>query len=421
MPSAAPVPRGPSVLALGSAAELLIRPGCPVCRYAAEASDRYLAWFALEAHADPVTITRLCASLGMCTRHTRQLMGQPGAATRLTAVYRYVLEAAREQLAGKGTRLASCPACEHDQAAAGRALGILLDELSEPGIRGRYLEAGGLCWPHVLSAVSGKGHRRLAAWLVQAVPASTTGHPASLDVLAGGPDHDVGERARLREVLPLGRHFPPGTCVVCLAAARAELAGLARATGTGRGHQPEGAVRDASRPGLPLCAGHLRDATLMGGGNAAALLDRQAACLAQLLQPAAWQRRSKPPAWLRGRRSTAVADQCPVCRARNQAAQWELQRNLAGLEAAPTGRRGGQLLWCVRHVLALQASDPAAGQVAAGAAAWRADVLIEELADAFRKGTWASRHESRGPEMTAWRRAAAFLDGAVFGGGPPGQ
>jgi hypothetical protein len=421
MPSAAPVPRGPSVLVLGSAAELLTSPGCPVCHYAGEASDRYLAWFALEAHADPVTITRLCASLGMCARHTRQLMGQPGAATRLTAVYRYVLEAAREQLAGKRRRLATCPACDHDQAAAGRSLGLLLDELSEPGIQGRYLETGGLCWPHVLSAVSGRGHRRLAAWLVHAMPASTTGYRASLDVLAGGPDHDAGERARLREVLPLGRHFPPGTCVVCFAAARAELAGLARATGTGRGHQLEGAVGDAPRPGLPLCVGHLRDATLMGGGNAAALLARQAECLAQRLRPAAWQRRSNPPAWLRGRRSTTVADQCPVCRARNQAAQWELQRSLAGPEAAPTGPRGGQLLWCVRHVLALRASDPAVGQVAAGAAAWRAEVLIEELADAFRKGTWASRHESRGPEMTAWRRAVAFLDGAVFGGGPPEQ
>jgi hypothetical protein len=424
MPSAAPVPRGPSVLALGSAADLLTRPGCPVCRYAGEASDRYLAWFALEAHADPVMITRLRASLGMCARHTRQLIDQPGAATRLTAVYRYVLEAAREQLAGKGTRLATCPACEHDQAAAGRALGMLLDELSEPGIQGRYLEAGGLCWPHVLSAVSGKGHRRLAAWLMQAVPPGITGHRASLDLLAGRPDHDATERARLRAALPLGRHFPPGTCVACLTAARAELAGLARATGTGCGHQPEGAVRQASRPGLPLCAGHLRDATLMGGANVAALLSRQAECqaaaLAQL-QPAPWQRRGKSAGWLRGRRSTAVADQCPICRARNQAAQWELQRHVAGPEDAPGGRRGGQPLCCARHVLALRASDPAAGQVAAAAAARRADVLIEELADAFRKGTWASRHESRGPEMTAWRRAVAFLDGAVFGGGPPGQ
>jgi hypothetical protein len=86
------MPRGPTVLTLYSAADLLTGPGCPVCRYAAEAGDRYLAWFALEAHADAVTITRLCSSLGMCPRHTRGLMSQPGAPSRLTAVYRHVLQ-----------------------------------------------------------------------------------------------------------------------------------------------------------------------------------------------------------------------------------------------------------------------------------------------------------------------------------------
>jgi hypothetical protein len=45
--------------------------------------------------------------------------------------------------------------------------------------------------------------------------------------------------------------------------------------------------------------------------------------------------------------------------------------------------------------------------------------LLGELTEAFRKGTWTFRHESRGTEMTAWRRAAGFLDGDVFGGGPP--
>ena len=81
MPAATPMPRGPSVLTLYSAEDLLTAVGCPVCRYAAEASDRYLGWFALEAHAEAGTITRLCASLGMCARHTRGLMGQPGAAS----------------------------------------------------------------------------------------------------------------------------------------------------------------------------------------------------------------------------------------------------------------------------------------------------------------------------------------------------
>jgi hypothetical protein len=53
------------------------------------------------------------------------------------------------------------------------------------------------------------------------------------------------------------------------------------------------------------------------------------------------------------------------------------------------------------------------------AAAERAGALIAELDEAFSKGTWARRHEASGPEMTAWRQAAAFLDGNVFYGCPP--
>lgn len=211
MPSATPVPRGPSMLALGSAADLLTRPGCPACRYVAEAGDRYLAWFALEAHADPVTITRLCASLGMCARHTRGLMSQPGAAPRLTAVYRYLLQAAGEQLAGPGRRrLAACPACEHDQDAADRVLDTLLGELSDDRVRGRYLELGGLCWPHVQAATNMRGHRRAVTWVAQAAAASAADRRPGLDVLAGGPDHDADARARLRAALPPRAVIHPG-------------------------------------------------------------------------------------------------------------------------------------------------------------------------------------------------------------------
>jgi len=423
MPSAAPVPRGPSVLALGSAAALLTRPGCPVCRYAAEASDRYLAWFAAEAHADPVMITRLCVSLGMCARHTRLLMGQPGAAGRLTAVYRYLLQAAQKQLTGPGRqRLGPCPACEHDEAAAGRALDTLLDGLSEAGVRERYLELGGLCWPHVRAAARGRGHRQAAAWAARALAASAAGRRASLEVLAGGPDHDADGRARLRAALPSGDHLP-GTCRRCLMSARAELAGLARAAGA------------AGRQECCLCPRHLRDVTLMGDAGAAAVLGWQAECqaavLARLAQARAWHG-GNPARWLLARRSPDAGGPCPVCQAREQAAWREPPQHPPGPQAPLPGRRAGAApthgreavptpgeLPCVRHVLALRAADPAAGQLAAAGAARRAGALIEELTEAFQQGTWAFRHERQGTEMTAWRRAAAFLDGGVFGGGPP--
>jgi hypothetical protein len=149
MPAATPVPRGPSVLTLYTAADLLTGPGCPVCRYAGEAAGRYLEWFALEGHADVVTITRLCSSLGMCPRHTRGLMSQPGAASRLTTVYQDVMRAARHRLDGRAAHLGTCPGCEHDDGAVGRALDTLLEGLAAGSARDRYRELGGLCVPHL--------------------------------------------------------------------------------------------------------------------------------------------------------------------------------------------------------------------------------------------------------------------------------
>jgi hypothetical protein len=79
VPAATPLPGSPSVLTVYTAADLLTGPGCPVCRYASEASDRYFAWFALEAHAQASTATRLSRALGMCPPHTRRLAA-PGVA-----------------------------------------------------------------------------------------------------------------------------------------------------------------------------------------------------------------------------------------------------------------------------------------------------------------------------------------------------
>jgi hypothetical protein len=192
MPSATPVPRGPAVLTLYTAADLLTGPGCPVCRYADEAGDRYLAWFALEGHADAVTITRLCASLGMCSRHTRGLMSQPGAARRLTAVYRYVVEAARDRLSGRAASIGTCPACEHDRGVVGRALDTLREGLTDDSVRDRCRELGGLCIPHLRMATVRGDHRSvtclshtmtavlaLLAWQADCLAVTVSRQPAS--------------------------------------------------------------------------------------------------------------------------------------------------------------------------------------------------------------------------------------------------
>lgn len=405
--AATPIPRGPTVLTLYSAADLLTGPGCPVCRYAGEAGDRYLAWFALEGHADAATVTRLCTSLGMCARHTRGLMSQAGAARRLTAVYRYLVREARARLTSRAAATGNCPACEHDDRAAGRALDTLLDDLAGDPVRNRVRELGGLCIPHVRAA-SARGDHRTVAWLAQMMTASASGRPGSPGWLAG-TDHDAESRAVLRDALPVTALPRFGACAACLATARSEashLVQIARSSDRGR---PD--------PELPLCVGHLNDLIVLAGQpEAGSLLAWQAGSLALgLTRPP----RHGPGGWLRSRRRhPADPGTCPACLAGEAAARRAVDDLRATLRSAHP-MPGRLVPLCVRHLLGLRAADPWAGHVTAADAIERAERLIAELDQAFTNGTWAHRHQPRGPEMTAWRRAAAFLDGGVFCGCPP--
>ncbi len=396
MPAATPLPRAPSVLTLYSAADLLTAPGCPVCRYAAEASDRYLRWFALEGHAQPDTITRLCASLGMCATHTRRLMGQPGAAIRLTAVYRYVLTAARDRLAGRADRLARCPACDHDDAAAGRALDTLLEGLADAATMYRCRELGGVCLPH-LTAAAAVGRHRPAQWLADTMREAVAARGARRDWLAG-TDPDAETRAVLRRSVPASGTGGPMACQPCLAGAQAERDALGRIPAV---------ASDGPGPALTLCPGHLADAaTGAGGDGLPMLLAWQLRCLTSVLDARHARR------LLAGRARRDPAAECAVCRARRDAAQ----RALTDVGAAHRLPAGSGL--CVRHHLALRGASPRASHALAPAAVASADALIGELAAAF---DIAARAHSRGvpaPDSGAWRQAAAFLDGAVFGGAP---
>jgi len=405
------------VLTLYSATDLLTAAGCPVCRYAGEASDRYLGWFALEAHAEAGTITRLSASLGMCARHTRGLMGQPGAGTRLTAVYRYVLVSARDRLAGNATPVAACPACEHDRSATDRALDTLLEGLTDPLVMDRCRELGGLCVPH-LRVAGARGPRRVVAWLTETLALTLSTRSSGPEWLAGGIDRDAEVRAVLRETIPARAKPGSYVCAACLAGAHSERDRLAQLPGLASGDNTQD-------PALLLCASHLADAALAAGrgGGARALLAWQADCLfANSSRPSvarAGRSAGNPVAWLRGaRRRPEMLSECTVCRARDHATEQALHDLRNGLRAAPQGR-DRQVIICVRHLLTLRAADPWAGQVTAHAAVHHADMLIAELTEAFRKNTWAHRAEARGSEMNAWRRATAFLDGSVFCGSGP--
>jgi hypothetical protein len=404
VPAATPLPRSPSVLTLYGAEDLLTAPGCPVCRYTGEASDRYLGWFALESHAQPETITTLCASLGMCAPHTRRIMSQPGAPVRLTAVYRYVMAAACDRLEGSGGRVAACPACVHDDGAAGRALETLLDELADAEVRRRCRDLGGVCIPH-LAAVHGRRGQHAAAWLADTLHQTLSAGSARLGWLAAA-DQDAETRLALRLALPAPGSPAPGTCAACLAAAQGERASLARLQDLIR------AAADAD-PALVLCATHLADGAVAatGAGELRGLLCWQAACLDA--------RRSASREWsaagrlLRARRQGDSGD-CFVCGAAKQAAEREL-----GRAARTAPQRYHRQMLCVRHQLALRETDKQAAMMLAEASVAAADMLIRELAEVQEMTVMACGSGARAPDSTAWRRAAVFLDGSVLGGRIP--
>jgi hypothetical protein len=403
MPSATPLPRGPARLALFGAEDLLSARGCPVCRYVAEAGDRFLVWFALEAHGDPSMITRLCRSLGLCPPHTRGLLGQPGADARMTAVYRYLLRAAADYLASGTSPQAPCPACDGAAEAEQRALDTLLTGLDEGDLRERYRDADGLCLPHLRSAVPRAG-RRLAAWLADDMTARLAGRTPGPAVIAGDGDHDAGIRVRLRAALPAGPSRSGGLCPACLAGALAERDAM-----TGRGGD--------------WCPAHLREAcSAEAGGDHAALSPAAAQALTHnsersvswLIQVSSAPRLGAAFRRLAGARGPeAVTGQCPACDAASTAAGsgpgvWPAGPAAAGRAPRP----------CLRHVMSLRRRDPRGARAAVRAAAGATADILGDLEEAFGKRAWARRHEPRGPEMTAWLRAAALIDGRVFGGGP---
>jgi len=371
----------------------------------------------------------------MCPAHTRELIRQPGAAGRLTAVYRYLLQAALVYLTSGTSPRAPCPACTYGIEAAQRALDTLLTGLREEAVRDRYRDAAGLCLPH-LRAAAARG--RLAAWLAGDISSRFAAGPPGLAVIAGDRDADAEIRVRLRAALPASPAFcaqaasppdVPGTgdvCPVCLTAARAERDVLARAVGAAA----RGRALDPLWAGL--CPAHLHEMSEgtargpepMGAAGAVLALqaERARARLAGLPSPAGWRGAFSPFAGRRqAPRGGSGQGACPACQAWHDAASSAVGRLLEIRQDLPAGGAVAQEpRLCLRHLMSLRQQDPRNTDAAVRVAARRAESLVRELEEAFRKRAWAHRHEPRGREMTAWRRAAALVDGRVYSGGPPG-
>jgi hypothetical protein len=383
--SAEPVSPVPPVVLFGSPYGLFDVPGCPACRYVAEASEQYLAWLALDGYRNADVLARLTASLGMCAAHTRRILALPGASAGLAAGYRQVIEAA---LGDCGAASATCPACDHDAIAADRLFGYLLGEATR-GDRRTYKQHGGLCVPHLRgAAVARRGADIL--WLIRFMIVRLTAPSPSLEVLAGHAD-ETGQPVR-----PGPSHQNPAMCVVCAAgaeAARAELEDMADEC---------------------LCAQHLRDA-LTAGCRPAELLTEQAALHAARLAQVVDGRARSLGNYLSVRARRALADpDCPVCRGFDAACARTVAR-VAGALREPWSASSARPSLCLRHAGDVSAVDPHAGRIAHAYLRESGQQLLGQLAASGEKGVAERLTGSIAPQLTAVRWAAVFLNGSTFG------
>lgn len=145
------------MMVLRAEAEVLLSPrGCPACRFAAEATERFFGWFAAETHAQESMRQRLRKALGMCPRHTRVLLTQELADGMLTSVYRDVFATAGPRVAGTMER-GRCPACQNRAWAVHHAIHLVRGATRDPGLRRLYRAGGGLCVEHLLTALRERG------------------------------------------------------------------------------------------------------------------------------------------------------------------------------------------------------------------------------------------------------------------------
>jgi hypothetical protein len=449
----------PSAITIGDALRSLAQPGCPVCRYTDDAAGRFFTWFAIETASVPNMIIRLRNSGGMCATHTRRLLHQNGADSRLTSLYREILPALRARVAAAEADDLACPACESGEEAVAAAWDSMRDALADERVRRRYAHADGLCMPHLLRVFDSELPAR--ATLLAHSAANRLSRQQDLLATLAGTDAEAPLRARWRALLPttgtLGEadadpvdtlsrqraRLAVRACPVCLAEGQSErryliwLASEYHREPHGLDHEPGG-----------FCPRHLHDLTVLDPPVADWALrrechrwaDRLARSLS-ILDPArpdgdssalaSADRRERRPdggldALLGARRSTQERireairrEPCMVCRAVQATAVGETGLLLAALRdrsvAAAYETAAGL---CLHHVRSL-AVDGEVAALAQRVALARADLLSHELSEASRKTGWLARHEAKGPETTAWVRAPALIDGRVFLGGPP--
>ncbi len=153
-------------------------PGCPVCRLAYKATDRYLDSLLYEAVLDPDVRAKLKDAQGFCSHHAEMLRRRPGRALGVALIYRDIIRAITEHLergeyqpspslldrvfgrehgavaaAGSLARGGRCPACVIGEQSENTYLDLMLAHIQDDTLYRAYAEGEGVCLPHLIGAL----------------------------------------------------------------------------------------------------------------------------------------------------------------------------------------------------------------------------------------------------------------------------
>ncbi len=149
--------------------EACAQPGCPVCRLALQAGQRYLDSVLYEGVNDPGVREGLRQARGYCREHAWQLTNQTGHALGVAILQRDVVETTLEQTAttplGRHARqrarrllqrlqpTADCPACAYRRTTEDDVLRALLQYSDDEALAAALRDSAGLCLPHFRRAL----------------------------------------------------------------------------------------------------------------------------------------------------------------------------------------------------------------------------------------------------------------------------
>jgi hypothetical protein len=145
----------------------LSKEGCPVCSQTRASMDDWFENLMYESANDRPLRRRFDAENGLCARHAHRLC-EANDGLGAAIVYRNLLEAAVASLdRGEAPPLnaGKCVACDHEENADARHLGLVADFLGEEDMKTALSASSGLCMPHVAAVL--RLRRDPPAWFLE--------------------------------------------------------------------------------------------------------------------------------------------------------------------------------------------------------------------------------------------------------------